>query len=73
MEYVKLGNSNLKASRICLGCMGFGDASVGQNLWTIGEGLTREIIRRSLDLGVMAVNKPAKSEEPVGVKAAKNK
>ena len=30
MEYVKLGNSDLNVSRICLGCMGFGDASIGQ-------------------------------------------
>ena len=29
MEYVRLGNSELNVSRICLGCMGFGDASIG--------------------------------------------
>ena len=52
MEYVKLGHSDLNVSRICLGCMGFGDASIGQHSWTIGEEPTREIIRRSLDLGV---------------------
>ena len=52
MEYVKLGNSDLRVSRICLGCMGFGDATIGQHSWTIGEEPTREIIRRSLDLGV---------------------
>ena len=52
MEYVKLGNSDLNVSRICLGCMGFGDASIGQHSWTIGEEPTREIIRRSLNLGV---------------------
>jgi aryl-alcohol dehydrogenase-like predicted oxidoreductase len=32
--------------------MGFGDATIGQHSWTIGEEPTREIIRRSLDLGV---------------------
>ena len=52
MEYVKLGNSDLRLSRICLGCMGFGDACIGQHSWTIGEEPTREIIRRSLDLGM---------------------
>ena len=52
MEYVKLGNSDLRVSRICLGCMGFGDASIGQHSWTIGEEPTRQIIRRALDLGV---------------------
>ena len=51
MEYVKLGNSELRVSRICLGCMGFGDPTIGQHAWTIGEAPTREIIRRSLDLG----------------------
>ena len=52
MEYVKLGNSDLRVSRICLGCMGFGDPTIGQHSWTIGEEPTREIIHRSLDLGV---------------------
>ena len=52
MEYVKLGNSDLRVSRICLGCMGFGDPTIGQHSWTIGEKPTREIIHRSLDLGV---------------------
>ena len=37
MEYIKLGNSDLNVSRICLGCMGFGDATIGQHSWTIGE------------------------------------
>lgn len=52
MEYVRLGNSDLNVSRICLGCMGFGNASIGQHSWTIDEEHTREIIGRSLDLGV---------------------
>ncbi len=52
MEYIKLGNSDLNVSRICLGCMGFGDPTIGQHSWTIDEEHTREIIRRALDLGV---------------------
>ena len=52
MEYVLLGNSNLSVSRICLGCMGFGDSTIGQHSWTIDESHTREIIRLALDLGV---------------------
>ncbi|MBR1622263.1 MAG: aldo/keto reductase [Prevotella sp.] len=52
MEYIKLGNSELEVSRICLGCMGFGDSSIGQHSWTIDEEHTREIISRSLELGV---------------------
>ena len=52
MKYTKLGNSDLEVSRICLGCMGFGDAKNGQHSWTIDEEKTREIIKRALDLGV---------------------
>jgi len=52
MEYIKLGQSDLQVSRICLGCMGFGDPTIGQHSWTIDENHTRDIIRRALDLGV---------------------
>ena len=52
MQYTKLGNSDLKVSRICMGCMGFGDPGRGQHSWTIDEAHTREIIKRGLDLGV---------------------
>ena len=52
MKYTKLGNSELKVSRICMGCMGFGDAKNGQHSWTLDEEHSREIIKRGLDLGV---------------------
>ena len=52
MKYAKLGNSDLNVSRICMGCMGFGDAGRGQHSWTVDEEHTREIVRRGLDLGV---------------------
>lgn len=52
MQYIKLGNSELNVSRICLGCMGFGDAANGQHSWTIDEEHSREIIQRALELGV---------------------
>ena len=52
MKYAKLGNSDLNVSRICMGCMGFGDSGRGQHSWTIDEERTREIIRRGLELGV---------------------
>ena len=48
MKYTKLGNSDLTVSRICMGCMGFGDAAHGQHTWTIDEPRSREIIRRGL-------------------------
>ena len=52
MLYTKLGNSELKVSRICMGCMGFGDAKNGQHSWTLDEEHSREIIKRGLELGV---------------------
>ena len=52
MEYTRLGNSELKVSRICMGCMGFGNAEKGQHSWTLDEGSSREIIKRGLELGV---------------------
>lgn len=52
MKYTKLGNSDLTVSRICMGCMGFGDAQNGQHSWTIDEEHSREIIKEGLDLGV---------------------
>lgn len=52
MKYTKLGNSDLNVSRICMGCMGFGDAARGQHSWTIDEEHSREIIKRGLELGV---------------------
>lgn len=52
MKYTKLGTSELNVSRICMGCMGFGDASNGQHSWTVDEEHSREIIRRGLELGV---------------------
>lgn len=52
MKYTKLGSSDLNVSRICMGCMGFGDAQNGQHSWTLDEEHSREIIRRGLELGV---------------------
>ena len=53
MKYTKLGNSDLNVSRICMGCMGFGDSKNGQHSWTLDEEHSREIIKRGLDLGVI--------------------
>lgn len=52
MDYTKLGNSDLNVSRICMGCMGFGDAQNGQHSWTLDETHSREIIRLGLELGI---------------------
>lgn len=52
MKYTKLGKSDLNVSRICMGCMGFGDSSNGQHGWTLDESATREIIRYGLENGI---------------------
>lgn len=52
METRTLGNSDLRVSRICMGCMGFGDPGRGQHAWTLDEEHSRQIIRRGLELGV---------------------
>lgn len=52
MKYIKLGNSDLSVSRICLGCMGFGDPQNGQHSWTVDEKHTREIVKQALELGI---------------------
>ncbi len=52
MDYTKLGNSDLQVSRICMGCMGFGDSKSGQHSWTLDEEQSRAIIQRGLELGV---------------------
>lgn len=52
MEYIKLGNSSLNVSRICLGCMGFGDSTQGMHSWTLDEKESREIIKYALANGI---------------------
>ena len=55
MEYTKLGNTGLDVSRICLGCMGFGEVrseGLGSHGWVISEDESRKIIRRAIELGI---------------------
>jgi len=52
MEYVKLGNTGMDVSKICMGCMSFGAASSGFHGWTLDEEESRKIIKRSLELGI---------------------
>ena len=52
MEYVKLGNTDLNVSRICMGCMGFGDPKNGMHTWTLPEKESLEIITNGLDNGI---------------------
>lgn len=52
MKYVQLGNSDLKVSKVCLGCMGFGKAAQGMHSWTLPEDESREIIKYALEQGI---------------------
>ena len=52
MKYTKLGNSNLNVSRVCMGCMGFGDPENGMHTWTLPEKESIEIITNGLDNGI---------------------
>ena len=48
MQYVNLGKAGVKVSRICLGCMSFGN----RESWMVEIDKTRPIVKRALDLGI---------------------
>lgn len=52
MRYTALGSTDIKISRICMGCMGFGDPALGHHTWTLDEAHTRDIIRHGLEQGI---------------------
>lgn len=52
MQYNRLGQTGLKVSRVCLGCMSFGDSSKGWHPWVVNEEEGRALIRQSLDAGI---------------------
>ena len=52
MEYTDLGNSGIKISRFCLGCMSFGDPASQMHAWTLDPADSEKIIRRALDLDI---------------------
>ena len=52
MKYARLGSSELTVSRVCMGCMGFGDARHGQHSWTVDEDMTRSIVKYGLERGI---------------------
>ena len=52
MEYIRLNNSDLTVSRLCLGCMSFGEPEIGQYQWTLGYDDSKRIIRKAYELGI---------------------
>ena len=51
MEYIRLGTTGLKVSRICLGCMSFGQPGK-RNEWVLDEAQSRPYIQRALEAGI---------------------
>ena len=71
MDYVNLGKSGLKVSRICLGCMSYGEPERGPHPWSLNEEQSRPFIKRALELGInffdtANVYSAGSSEEIVG-------
>ncbi len=52
MEYAKLGHSGIEVSRLCVGCMSFGDPASKMHAWTLNPEESAGIIRHALDLGI---------------------
>ncbi|MEF2277926.1 aldo/keto reductase [Deinococcus sp. YIM 134068] len=52
MDYTKLGSTGLDVSRICLGCMGFGDPERWIHKWVLGEEESRPVIQKAVELGI---------------------
>ena len=52
MEYRTLGNTGLQVSKVCLGCMSYGEPGRGRHPWTLIEEDSRPHLRRALDLGI---------------------
>ena len=71
MEYTKLGSTGLDVSRICLGCMSYGEPSRGNHEWSLGEQESTPFIKAALDAGInffdtANVYSDGSSEEIVG-------
>ncbi|RCW83703.1 aldo/keto reductase [Phyllobacterium bourgognense] len=71
MEYVRFGNTGLEVSRICLGCMSYGEPDRGNHAWTLSEERSRPFIKQALELGInffdtANVYSDGSSEEIVG-------
>jgi aryl-alcohol dehydrogenase (NADP+) len=71
MDYTRLGRTGLTVSRICLGCMSYGDPARGNHSWSLPEAESRPFIKQALDVGITFfdtanVYSDGSSEEIVG-------
>jgi aryl-alcohol dehydrogenase-like predicted oxidoreductase len=52
MEYMNLGQTDINVSRLCVGCMSFGDPASNFHAWTLNADDSEMLIKRALDLGI---------------------
>jgi len=52
MDYVTLGRSGLKVSRLCLGCLTYAPPERGSHPWTLDEAASRPFLKQALELGI---------------------
>jgi aryl-alcohol dehydrogenase-like predicted oxidoreductase len=52
MIYVKLGRTGLDVSRICLGCMSYGNPAIKNQPWSLGERESLPFFRQAIELGI---------------------
>jgi 1-deoxyxylulose-5-phosphate synthase len=52
MDYVSLGTTGLQISRICLGCMSYGEPDRGNQPWSLDHDAAQPFFRQALDLGI---------------------
>ncbi len=52
MDYVNLGRTGLKVSRLCLGCMSFGGPEAGTHKWSLPEAESRPYFQAALEAGI---------------------
>jgi 1-deoxyxylulose-5-phosphate synthase len=52
VDYVKLGSTGLDVSKLCLGCMSFGEPGRGNHAWSLDEEASRPFIRRAVEAGI---------------------
>jgi aryl-alcohol dehydrogenase (NADP+) len=52
MDYISLGDTGLQVSRICLGCMSYGEPTRGNQPWSLDREAAQPFFRQALDLGI---------------------
>ncbi|WP_337028088.1 aldo/keto reductase [Pantoea eucalypti] len=52
MNKIQLGSTDLQVSRLCLGCMTYGEPTRGNHAWTLPEASSRPLIQQALDAGI---------------------